>query len=113
MPRKKTPDFEELLSKAISGYSELSNRLNSVSQKLDLHITSTDEKLEKIITAVDYTNGKVRKLDLWKAELQGIEKGKAMATGRMPRMSWNKILIGILTLLTAIAVAIDHWIISK
>lgn len=106
-------DANELLSMALSGYSANANDITDLKvgqarleEKLDAHMETTNEQLAKVLEAVNYTNGKVRRLDLWKAKLEGVEMGKTMATGKKPLISVNRILIALITAITAVSVAI-------
>lgn len=118
----------DLLGQAISGYSANKNDITDLKvgqgrleEKLDAHMASTDERLSKILEAVEYTNGKVRGILIWKAEYvamqKGIEKGKAMASGKNPRFTSTQVKVAIVTGFTTVLVAViavwDHYITKK
>lgn len=104
---------DESLTELASAYSANKNDITDLKvgqarleEKLDAHMESTNEQLAKVLEAVNYTNGKVRRLDLWKAKLEGVEQGKSMVSGKRPLISINRILIALITAITAIGVAI-------
>lgn len=121
-------DEQDLIGQAISGYSANKNDIGELKvgqgrleQKLDDYMGNTNDQLKKILDSVNYTNGKVRDIIMWRAtylaEQKGIEKGKAIATGKEPRFTATQVKVAIVTGITSVIIAViavwDHYISKK
>lgn len=119
---------QELIGQAISGYSanknditELKVAVGSISTKLKDMDETNKAYFSRIESKQDYTNGKVRSIELWRAtylaEQKGIEKGKAIATGKEPRFTATQVKVAIVTGITSVIIAViavwDHYITKR
>jgi len=62
---------EKVKKQAITDLSVVVERLDNVKDKIETNHQENKEEHEKIMKKQDYTNGKVRSLQIWKATMAG------------------------------------------
>jgi hypothetical protein len=66
--------------RAINAIPAMRIEIRALSQRFDEHATRTERNFSRAFAKLDLTNGRVDKIELWKAELRGAKK----AVGWLP-----------------------------
>ena len=62
---------EKVRKQAVADFSVVVERLDNVKEKIECNHQENKEEHEKIMEKQDYTNGKVKSLQIWKATMAG------------------------------------------